>query len=149
MQIHGSCAARDGAGVLLIGPSGSGKSDLLLRLLDRGFLLVADDRVDIVDGIAQAPPRLAGLVEVRGLGIFRLPHAPSARIALVADLGTNPGGPKLGGAPDRLPMPMRHPDLDVPMIRLDATASSAAHRIALALDCASGRVLQCVGAFAA
>ena len=47
MQIHGSCASRTGDGVLLIGPPGAGKSDLLLRLLARGFDLVADDRVDI------------------------------------------------------------------------------------------------------
>ena len=67
MQIHGSCAARDGAAVLLLGPSGSGKSDLALRLLDRGFLLVADDQVLIEDGVARAPPPLAGLLELRGL----------------------------------------------------------------------------------
>ena len=57
MQIHGSCASRAGDGVLLIGPPGAGKSDLLLRLLARGFDLVADDRVDIVDGIARPVPR--------------------------------------------------------------------------------------------
>src|SRR6478672_1295596 len=61
MQIHGSCASRTGDGVLLIGPPGAGKSDLLLRLLARGFELVADDRVDVVDGIARPSPALAGL----------------------------------------------------------------------------------------
>ena len=60
MQIHASCAAREGHGVLLLGPSGSGKSDLLLRLLDRGFALVADDRVDLQSGMASAPATLAG-----------------------------------------------------------------------------------------
>ena len=63
MQIHASCAARDGAGVLLLGPPGSGKSDLVLRLLDRGFTLVADDRVVIEDGHASAPAALAGLLQ--------------------------------------------------------------------------------------
>ncbi len=74
MQIHGSCACRAGDGVLLIGSPGAGKSDLVLRLLARGFDLVADDRVDIVDGMARPVPALAGLLEVRGLGIVRLAY---------------------------------------------------------------------------
>src|SRR6516162_9304950 len=80
MQIHASCAARDGAGVLLLGPPGSGKSDLALRLLDCGFMLVADDRVEVEGGVARPPPALAGLLEVRGLGILRLPYLQSARL---------------------------------------------------------------------
>ena len=76
-QVHGSCVSRDGDGVLLIGPAGSGKSDLALRLLGRGFDLVADDRVDIEDGIAAPPEALAGLLEVHGLGIVRLPYVAS------------------------------------------------------------------------
>ena len=103
MQIHGSCASRGGLGVLLLGPPGSGKSDLVLRLRARGFELVADDRVDIVDGIARPPPALAGLLEVRGLGIFRLPYAAEARLALVVDLA-----PLLTPSAPRLPMPERH-----------------------------------------
>ncbi|CAH2600907.1 Hpr_kinase_C domain-containing protein [Rhodovastum atsumiense] len=140
MQMHGSCAARNGAGVLLIGPSGAGKSDLLLRLLDRGFVLVADDRVDISDGCASPPAVLAGLLEVRGLGLLRLPHLPRARLALVVTLG---------GRMDRLPQPARHPVLDLPMIVLDPFAASAAQRVELALDCAQGRREALAGAFAA
>jgi HPr kinase/phosphorylase len=139
-QVHGSCVSRDGDGVLLIGPSGSGKSDLALRLLGRGFSLVADDRVDIEDGIAAAPPALAGLLEVRGLGIVRLPYVATARLALVAELG----------APaERLPTQATHPALNLPLILLDPAAASAAERVALALDCALGRVSQVAGAFAA
>ncbi len=74
--MHGSCVSRDGAGVLLLGPPGAGKSDLAMRLLARGFQLVADDQVAIQDGIARPAPALAGLLEVRGLGILRLAHAP-------------------------------------------------------------------------
>ncbi len=140
MQVHASCAARDGAGVLLVGPSGSGKSDLLLRLLDRGYALVADDRVEIVDGVASAPPALAGLLEVRGMGVFRLPHVASARIALAVDLG---------GGRDRLPMPGRYPGFDIPFVALDGAAASAPQRVTLALDCALGLACQLVGAFAA
>jgi HPr kinase/phosphorylase len=136
MQIHASCAAREGSGVLLLGPPGSGKSDLVLRLLDRGFMLVADDRVDIVDLVASPPASLAGLLEVRGLGVMRMPHLPRARLSLVVDLGAHG---------TRLPEPMRHPDLDLPMVALDARCASAAQIVALALDCAEGRVTQLAG----
>jgi HPr kinase/phosphorylase len=140
MQVHGSCAARDGAGVLLMGPSGSGKSDLVLRLLSRGFDLVADDRVNIADGIASAPEALAGMLEVRGLGVMRLPHRQQAALALVV---------ALGNSPERLPSPSRHAALDLPQIRIDGAAASAPERVAMALDCALGRVTQHVGAFVA
>ncbi|HEY1932478.1 MAG TPA: HPr kinase/phosphatase C-terminal domain-containing protein [Acetobacteraceae bacterium] len=139
-QVHGSCVSRDGDGVLLTGPPGSGKSDLALRLLRHGFTLVADDRVDIEAGIATPPAPLAGLLEVRGLGIVRLPSAPSARLALAV---------QLDGNPERLPAPARDKDLDLPTIRLDPAAASAPERVALALDCALGRVAQVAGAFAA
>jgi HPr kinase/phosphorylase len=140
MQIHGSCASRSGDGVLLIGPPGAGKSDLLLRLLSRGFDLVADDRVDIVDGIAGPARALAGLLEVRGLGIVRLPHVGSARLALIVELADHAV---------RLPEPARYPALDLPLVRLDPWGASAPERVALALDCALGRVAQLAGAFAA
>jgi HPr kinase/phosphorylase len=140
MQVHGSCAARDGAGVLLMGPPGSGKSDLVLRLLARGFDLVADDRVDVTDGIASAPPTLAGMLEVRGLGIMRLPHRDRAALALVVTLGE---------LPPRLPLPARHAALDLPQVGVDATTASAPERVAMALDCALGRVTQHIGAFVA
>ncbi|MBV9734382.1 MAG: phosphotransferase [Acidisphaera sp.] len=137
-QIHASCAARGGEGVLLLGPPSCGKSDLLLRLLDHGFALVADDRVDIRDGIARPPPALAGLLEVRGLGIVRLAHV-EARLALAVLLG--PAGA-------RLPEPARHADLGLPQVSVDPAAASAPARVALALDCALGRVAQLAGAFA-
>lgn len=139
-RLHGSCVSRENDAVLLIGPSGSGKSDLALRLLSRGFQLVADDRVDVSDGIASCPVSLAGLLEVRGLGIVRLPHRPQARLALVVELN---------GVAARMPFPRRHPELDVPMVSLDAGAPSAPDKIALALDCATGRLTQVAGAFAA
>lgn len=144
MQIHGSCASKGGAGVLLVGPPGSGKSDLLLRLRSHGFELVADDRVVIADGIARPPPALAGLLEVRGLGIFRLPYLAETRLALVVGLA-----PVLSLAPPRLPMPERHAVLDLPLVRIDAAAASAPERVALALEGALGRISQVAGAFAA
>jgi HPr kinase/phosphorylase len=139
-RLHGSCVARNDDAILLVGPPGSGKSDLALRLLARGFQLVADDQVEVTDGVASSPDALAGLLEARGLGIVRLPYRSRVRLALIVDLTEGP---------DRLPMPRHDPNLDLPIIALDARAASAADKVALALDCATGRVAQVVGAFAA
>jgi len=136
-RVHGTCVARDGAGVLLLGAPGAGKSDLALRLLARGFELVADDQVIIEDGAAHAPTTLAGLLEVRGLGILRMPYVAKARIALAVDLAEA----------DRLPAPARHPALDVPLVRVRGDTASAPERVALALDCALHLIEQVAGAF--
>lgn len=144
MRLHASCAARattqGGDAILLLGPSGSGKSDMLLRLLRHGFTLVADDQVIIEDGLARAPDSLAGLLEVRGLGLFRLPYLPAATLRLVITLGS--------GEPERLPLPRRHASLDLPEITLDPALVSAPERAALALDAACGHITQPAGAFA-
>lgn len=137
MQLHASCAARHGHGVLLLGSSGSGKSDLLLRLLDHGFSLVADDRVDILDGFAQPPASLAGFLEVRGLGIVQLPFTPSVRLTLVVQLGLA----------SRLPGPARHLETALPLVTIDPALCSAPARVSLALDCALQQVRQVAGAF--
>jgi serine kinase of HPr protein (carbohydrate metabolism regulator) len=85
-------------GALIEGPSGSGKSDLTLRLLDEaGFRLVADDRVRlwVCDGrlFGRAPETLDGLAEARGLGILRIEALPLAEVVLTVR----------PGAPERLP----------------------------------------------
>ena len=139
MQVHASCAARGGDGVLLLGPPGAGKSDMVLRLLDHGFVLVADDRVEIDEGCARPATGLAGLLEVRGLGIVRLPHLEPARLRLAVALGP---------VPARLPEPARHPAPDLPLVAVDPARPSAARVVALALDCALGRVAQVAGVFA-
>jgi serine kinase of HPr protein (carbohydrate metabolism regulator) len=91
LRIHGTCVALSGLGVLLRGPSGSGKSDLALRLIDGGAKLVADDQVELaLDAagrvMARAPATLSGLIEVRGIGILRMNAVRTARVGLVADL---------------------------------------------------------------
>jgi HPr kinase/phosphorylase len=140
MLMHASCAARDGLGVLLTGAPGSGKSDLLLRLLDRGFVLVADDQVEIgTDGMARPPKTLAGLLEVRGLGVMRFPFLGAARPVLVAELAA--------GTVPRLPEPRRDSLLGLPAIAIDPRPASAVILLALALDSVTGRVAQSVGAF--
>jgi HPr kinase/phosphorylase len=90
IRIHGTAVALRGAGVLLRGPSGSGKSDLALRLIDAGAVLVADDQTElyVVNGqVAMRPPvALAGRIEVRGIGIIATPWRPDVPLRLVADL---------------------------------------------------------------
>ncbi|HVU20842.1 MAG TPA: HPr kinase/phosphatase C-terminal domain-containing protein [Rhizomicrobium sp.] len=78
------------AGVLLFGKSGSGKSDLALRLMVLGAKLVSDDRTELfVESgklCARAPKPIKGLIEARGVGIVALPHAAKARVALAVSL---------------------------------------------------------------
>jgi HPr kinase/phosphorylase len=89
--LHASCVAVLGRGLLILGPSGSGKSALALRLLTLGASLVADDRTEITrtggDLVARCPAPIIGLIEARGVGILRAPVVDEARVVLVADLG--------------------------------------------------------------
>lgn len=95
--IHATAVAVDGKGVLILGPPGSGKSDLALRLIDRGAVLIADDRVHVAaDGTLHPPPALAGLIEVRGVGILPRPHVAGVVARLAVDLAA---------VPQRLPEP--------------------------------------------
>ena len=129
--LHASCVELSGIGVVLLGPSGCGKSDLALRLIDGGARLVADDRLTIERCgdrlIARAPEAIAGLIEVRGLGIMRLDHCPSSALGLVVALG--------GMSPPRLPERTTYGVLGValPYLELDPRAPSACAKIRLAL----------------
>ena len=90
IRCHASSVEIEGRGVLLRGPSGSGKSDLALRLVDGGGTLISDDYTEIHfrDGGAylNAPVEIAGKIEVRGLGLISLPRAEDIPLALVFDL---------------------------------------------------------------
>ena len=147
MMLHGSCAALDEDGVLILGPSGAGKSDLVLCLIRRGWSLVADDQVALAvdrDALqADAPPALRGMLEVRGLGLFRnLPAAGPRRLRLVV---------RLDATPARLPDPAWFPALGrtLPMVTLRGLEPSLPDKVALALEAATGRAQMVAGAFAA
>jgi len=139
MHIHATCVSVCGAGVLLRGPSGAGKSDLALRLIDGGAMLVADDRVELAAGtgqvLARAPAALAGLLEVRGVGILPMPHIEEAPVALVVDLVT----------PDRVAR-LPEPDhvmlcgMNLPRLELTPFEASAPAKIRLALAAVRARV---------
>lgn len=137
MQLHASCCARKGLGVLIVGSSGSGKSSLLLRLLDHGFGLVADDQVMLAGLNACAPPVLAGILEVRGLGLTRMAYLRTTRLALVVELGTE----------ERLPTRGTHPKTGLPTLSLRPHCPYGPERVSLALRVAAGRATQVFGAF--
>ena len=131
--LHASTVAIDGRAVLLTGPSGSGKSDLALRMLDRGFTLVSDDQTIVrKEGdrlLASAPPNIAGKLEIRGLGIVDVERVDNMPIALIVEL-TN-------SLIERLPDDSRErPILGVklPLVTIDALTASAPSKVALALD---------------
>lgn len=140
-QIHATCVAINGAGVLLCGPSGAGKSDLALRLIDDGAVLVADDRVDVTvqNGrlIGTAPDAIAGMIEVRGVGIVRVAHAGPVPLALSVDLVAGAEVPRLPSALETtlLGIPLRH-------LRLNAFESSTPAKIRLALATAPGAMVE-------
>lgn len=133
VTIHGTCVLVSGIGVLLRGASGSGKSDLALRLIDGGARLIADDRVELrmEQGrlMATAPAALAGLLEVRGVGIMPVPTVPGAEIGLVVDLVPR-------GEVERLPDVETTPLLDtaVPRLALHPFDASTPAKLRLAVS---------------
>jgi serine kinase of HPr protein (carbohydrate metabolism regulator) len=130
--VHASTVAMDGRAVLIIGPSGSGKSDLALRMLDRDFTLVSDDQTIVRrDGdrlIASAPATIGGKLEIRGVGIVEMDTVKDVPVALLVELTSEI---------QRLPDDRRErPVLGVklPLVSVDAQTASAASKVALALD---------------
>ncbi len=130
--IHASTVASDGRAVLIAGPSGSGKSDLTLRLLDRGFTLVSDDQTIVRrDGdrlLASAPPTIKGKLEIRGIGIVEMDNVDDVPVALFVELTS-----EIMRLPDdRRERPVL--GVNLPLVSVDALTASAASKVALALD---------------
>ena len=130
--LHASSVALDGRAVLIAGRSGAGKSDLTLRLLDRGFSLVSDDQTIVRrDGerlFAAPPATIAGKLEIRGIGIVAMDHVADVPVALLVELA---------GDVERMPDDSRSRavlGVAVPLVGIDAMAASAAAKVALALD---------------
>ncbi|MGB0922297.1 MAG: HPr kinase/phosphorylase [Alphaproteobacteria bacterium] len=134
--IHGTCVAVAGFGVLLRGPSRSGKSDLALRLIDEGAQLVADDQCIVevaADGLVlKAPAALSGLLEVHGLGVIHMQAAAQAPLALIVDLVIQDAEPQFPKAGDPLPV-SELCGFSVPTIALWGFAPSSAAKVRLAV----------------
>jgi HPr serine kinase-like protein len=128
--VHASCVAIRGRAVLLAGRPGAGKSDLALRLIDRGAALVSDDYTELrlLGGrlLARAPATIAGRIEVRGIGILDLEPAADVPVCLYADLDS---------PPERLPEAgsIRLAGTDVPLVALSALEPSAPLKLEYAL----------------
>ena len=104
--VHATCVAIAKRGLLILGPSGSGKSSLGLALMALGAKLVADDRTILANTkgilVAKCPANIRGLIEARGLGLIRAETVAFVQVTLVVDLGQT--------EPDRLP-PQRNTTL--------------------------------------
>src|SRR5689334_21248719 len=156
VHIHATCVrlgkagvafgAPANSGVLILGPSGSGKTDLALRLIERGAILVADDRTELFVErgrlFARAPRRIAGYIEVRGLGVIELPRAAKARIAIAI---------KLTRDIVRMPVHQHYrppqslrlaPAAQPPLIALDPFEASAQAKIAAAAAAFASNLLR-------
>ena len=130
--LHASCVAIDNRGVLLTGASGAGKSDLALRLIDRGASLVGDDGVMIEasNGRLLASPgrNIEGQMEVRGLGILAFPWVSRVPLALVVALDQ-----EVLRMPDELLHVRVFEGLTLPLIALNPFEASAAVKVEKAL----------------
>lgn len=130
--VHASTVASGARAVLITGRSGSGKSDLALRLIDRGFTLVSDDRTIVRRVgdrlIASAPPNIAGKLEIRGIGIVEMDHGGDLPVALIVDLTSDV---------ERMPDDGRERSIlgvALPLVSIDPQSASAPVKVGVALD---------------
>lgn len=138
--IHATCVEVEGLGVLFRGPPGSGKSDLALRLIDRGCRLIADDYTELSPAggklVARPPAAIRGLLEVRGVGVLKIGAAVEVELGVVIDLV----------AADRVE---RLPDgqgvellgLPVPLFRLAPFEASAVAKVKLVVRRVKGDIV--------
>ena len=131
---HGTAVSYNGSGILILGPSGSGKSDLALRLINEGADLIADDQVliKLVGKALQlsAPDSISGLIEVRGVGIIKIKPVCYIPLSLIVEI-------KSGAQLERIPIMKKDliEKILIPVIKLDAFEGSAIAKIKILLKC--------------
>ena len=129
-RLHATTVAIDGVAVMIEGVSGSGKSDLALRLIDRGATLVSDDQTLVVRTgkilRARAPATIAGRIEVRGIGILAMPHVEDVPVGLLV---------RVDGAIERMPerRVRKIAGVEVRQFAVDPFHASAPIKVELAL----------------
>ncbi len=127
--VHGTAVLYHGVGLLLIGPSGVGKSDLALRLIDNGGRLIGDDylwlRVEAGRLYAMAPANIQGRLEIRGLGLMQFPATPVAALDAVVRLVPCAEIERLPKAAETVLA-----GLSLPLFQVDPLISSAVAKVA-------------------
>lgn len=131
-RIHSTSVVIDDNGVLILGDSGSGKSDLALRLIDNGATLISDDisicRKNSNNIYLYCPPEIKGLLEVREIGIITVPFVERIRLRLVVNLKSNNN--------ERFPKDsfFRILGIKIPIINIEGKNSSAVAKIKVKLN---------------
>ena len=141
--VHGTCIEIKGCAVLIRGPSGSGKSDLAYRLIEKGARLIADDQTILEPiknvAIASCPASISGLIEVRGIGIIQVPLSPKAPLGLVIDLVARTDVPRLPAPETWIPFG-DIPSLHIPIYCLHAFDASTPNKVRLAVNVIQGKI---------
>ena len=131
-RMHSSSVVIDDNGVLILGDSGSGKSDLALRLIDNGATLISDDisicRKNSNNIYLHCPPEIKGLLEVREIGIITVPFVERIKLRLVVNLKSknNERFPKENS--------YRILGIKIPLISIEGKNSSAVAKIKVKLN---------------
>ena len=131
-RIHSSSIVIDDNGVLILGDSGSGKSDLALRLIDNGATLISDDvsicKKNLNNIYLYCPPEIKGLLEVREIGIITVPFVERIKLKLVVNLKSRNN--------ERFPEDIYFKILGIkiPLIHIDGKNSSAVAKIKVKLN---------------
>ena len=131
-RIHSTSVVIDDNGVLILGDSGSGKSDLALRLIDNGATLISDDisicRKNSNNIYLYCPPEIKGLLEVREIGIITVPFVERIKLRLVVNLRSNNN--------ERFPKDnsFRILGIKIPLINIEGKNSSAVAKIKVKLN---------------
>ena len=131
-RIHSTSVVIDDNGVLILGDSGSGKSDLALRLIDSGGTLISDDisicRKNSNNIYLYCPPEIKGLLEVREIGIITVPFVERIKLRLVVNLKSinNERFPK--------DSTYRILGIKIPIINIEGKNSSAVAKIKVKLN---------------
>ncbi|MCK5296893.1 MAG: HPr kinase/phosphatase C-terminal domain-containing protein [Alphaproteobacteria bacterium] len=138
IMLYAASVDYKGSGILIMGISGSGKSDLALRLIGRGAKLVSDDQTEIKaeDGVlfASPPEIIKGLIEVRGLGLAKIEHVEKTPIRLVIELTDKQNVERL---PEKDFCEIQ--GVNLRKVALDPFEASTVEKVLIALDVVTGK----------